>query len=94
MQSCRICRVSTRRSRKLAVALRLIPIDFDNKGENLGFAGGNKVGLRYAISRYDADFFWLLNNDTVVETDALTHFMARIQFQSQLEYVVRYSIIL
>jgi len=47
--------------------------------ENLGFAGGNNVGLRYALARGDVDYCWLLNNDTVVEPDALTHLVARMQ---------------
>jgi GT2 family glycosyltransferase len=38
---------------------------------NLGFAGGNNVGLRYALSRNDFGYVWLLNNDTVVRPDAL-----------------------
>jgi GT2 family glycosyltransferase len=38
--------------------------------ENLGFAGGNNVGLRYALAT-GADYFWLLNNDTVVSPNAL-----------------------
>jgi hypothetical protein len=33
---------------------------------NLGFAGRNNVGLRYALNRGDCDFAWLLDNDTVV----------------------------
>ncbi len=53
-------------------------------GENLGFAGGNNVGLRYAIARGDAGYCWLLNNDTVVEPDALTHLVERMQQQSSL----------
>ncbi|RLB01300.1 MAG: glycosyltransferase family 2 protein [Deltaproteobacteria bacterium] len=40
-------------------------------GKNLGFAGGNNVGIRYAISRREYDYVWLLNNDTVVEKGAL-----------------------
>ena len=35
-------------------------------GANLGFAGGNNVGLRYALARDDFHYVWLLNNDTVV----------------------------
>lgn len=49
--------------------------------ENLGFAGGNNVGLRYAMARGDSDYCWLLNNDTVVEPDALTHLATRMQQQ-------------
>lgn len=48
-------------------------------GANLGFAGGNNVGLRYALARDDFDFVWLLNNDTVIEADALTHLVARMK---------------
>jgi GT2 family glycosyltransferase len=41
-------------------------------GANLGFAGGNNVGIRYALARGDCDYVWLLNNDTVVEPDSLS----------------------
>lgn len=40
-------------------------------GENLGFAGGNNVGLRYALARDDFDYVWLLNSDAVAAPDAL-----------------------
>ena len=39
-------------------------------GSNRGYAAGNNVGLRYAL-RAGYDYFWVLNNDTVVERDAL-----------------------
>jgi len=39
-------------------------------GENLGFAGGNNVALRYCLER-DYGYFWLLNNDTVVDSASL-----------------------
>jgi GT2 family glycosyltransferase len=37
---------------------------------NLGFAGGNNAGIRFALQS-GADYIWLLNNDTVVEADAI-----------------------
>lgn len=40
-------------------------------GNNLGFAGGNNVALRYALARNDCDYVWLLNNDTVIDPNAL-----------------------
>lgn len=46
---------------------------------NMGFAGGNNVGLRYALARDDFDFVWLLNNDTVISSDALSHLVARMK---------------
>lgn len=40
-------------------------------GENLGFAGGNNKGIQYALD-HGAQYVWLLNNDTVVDPQALT----------------------
>lgn len=39
-------------------------------GENLGFSGGNNVGIKYALEN-GADYILLLNNDTLVEPDFL-----------------------
>ena len=39
-------------------------------GENLGFAGGNNLAMRYALA-HDPDFIWILNNDTSVLPDTL-----------------------
>ncbi len=47
-------------------------------GENLGYAGGNNVGLRYALARGDFEYVWLLNNDTVVRPDALSRMISRM----------------
>lgn len=52
-------------------------------GANLGFAGGNNVGLRYALARNDFDYVWLLNNDTVIKPDALTHMVRRMKEKPQ-----------
>jgi GT2 family glycosyltransferase len=41
---------------------------------NRGYAAGNNIGIRYALSR-EADFVWILNNDIVVEPDALSHLL-------------------
>ncbi len=38
---------------------------------NIGFAAGCNQGIRIALSN-DADYIWLLNNDTVVEPDSLS----------------------
>jgi GT2 family glycosyltransferase len=39
-------------------------------GKNLGFAGGNNPGIKYAMAN-GADYVLLLNNDTVIEPDFL-----------------------
>jgi len=46
-------------------------IEVIQSGANLGFAGGNNVGIRHAMD-HGADYVWLLNNDTVVDPFALT----------------------
>jgi hypothetical protein len=48
-------------------------------GGNLGFAGGNNVGLRYALAQQNCDYAWLLNNDTVVDPNALSALAQRMQ---------------
>ncbi|UCG53005.1 MAG: glycosyltransferase family 2 protein, partial [Candidatus Latescibacterota bacterium] len=39
---------------------------------NLGFSGGNNVGIRYALER-GADYILLLNNDTLVDPGLVDH---------------------
>jgi GT2 family glycosyltransferase len=43
-------------------------------GENLGYAGGNNVGISWALD-HEADYILLLNNDTIVSTDLLSAFI-------------------
>lgn len=38
---------------------------------NLGYAGGNNIGLKYAIE-HGCDYLCVLNNDTVIDEDFLT----------------------
>jgi GT2 family glycosyltransferase len=43
---------------------------------NLGFSGGNNVGIRLALEN-DADYVWLLNNDTVAPPDTATKLVTK-----------------
>jgi len=47
------------------------PLVFIQTGENLGFAGGNNVGTRYALAKDDFEYILFLNNDTVIEPRTL-----------------------
>ena len=47
-------------------------------GRNLGFAAGANVGLRHALA-HDADYVFLANNDTTLDTDALAVLVAAAQ---------------
>jgi len=52
------------------------PLVIIETGENLGFAGGNNVGIRYALSRR-ADYILLLNNDAaLLNRDSLASLLA------------------
>lgn len=52
-------------------------------GANLGFAGGNNVGIRYALAQ-GADYLWLLNTDTLVDPGALTALVRRAEANPSL----------
>jgi GT2 family glycosyltransferase len=69
-------------------------------GGNLGFAGGNNVGLRYILSNPEVEFVWLLNPDTVIEPGSIEAMMelaredatigvvgSRIRFYDQPEII-------
>jgi GT2 family glycosyltransferase len=45
-------------------------VTFIDTGSNLGYSGGNNVGIESAL-RLGADFIWVLNNDTIVDPEAL-----------------------
>jgi len=47
-------------------------------GGNLGFAGGNNVGLRLSLN-LEFEYVWVLNNDTVVASRALSALVERMQ---------------
>jgi GT2 family glycosyltransferase len=47
-------------------------------GANLGVPAGYNVGFRYALE-HDADYVMMLNNDTIVDSELLTHLVAAAQ---------------
>ena len=51
--------------------------------KNIGFSGGNNVGIRYAIE-HGSDYVLLLNNDTVVERHFLTQMVNAAQKKNDL----------
>jgi len=54
----------------LEIRKRYSKIKIIENKENLGFAGGNNVGIKYAMEN-GADYVLLINNDTTVEKDFL-----------------------
>jgi GT2 family glycosyltransferase len=57
-----------------AKAVSQAPIIFIRNGSNLGYAGGNNIGMRFAIEALHAQYVWVLNNDTVVDHQAISNF--------------------
>lgn len=55
-------------------------------GKNLGFAAGNNIGIRYALS-HGAEYIWLLNNDTQPAPDALSALVAKAQTDARIAAV-------
>ncbi len=45
---------------------------------NLGFAGGNNLGIKYALNR-QADFVFVVNNDTVCDDNLITNLLKAAQ---------------
>ncbi|SHN38043.1 hypothetical protein SAMN05192549_10938 [Duganella sacchari] len=60
-----------------------VPLTLIDTGGNFGFAGGNNVGLRHALASGRFAYYWLLNNDTVVEPDSLGQLVARMAADRQ-----------
>lgn len=61
-------------------------VNFIQTGKNLGYAGGNNVGIRFALSQ-GADYIWLLNNDTTVDAKALTALVETAQSDPKIAFV-------
>lgn len=47
-------------------------IVFIESNSNLGFSGGNNIGIRYLLRFNDFNYVWILNSDTIIEYDTLT----------------------
>jgi len=43
-----------------------LPVEVVRSESNLGFTGGNNLGITYALDKYQSDYVLLLNNDTYV----------------------------
>ena len=46
--------------------------------DNLGFGGGNNLGINWAMSQTDCEFIFIFNNDAIVEADTITKLEASL----------------
>ncbi len=51
--------------------------------QNLGYTGGNNLGIRSAMKR-KADYIWILNNDTILERDCLRYMVDAAERDHQI----------
>lgn len=61
---------ASRQSPRAAIEAGFPSVTYLETESNLGYAGGNNVGIRYALER-GHDYVFVLNNDTIVEPDFL-----------------------
>lgn len=52
---------------------------FIQTGENKGYAGGNNIGIRYALKQGDMNYIWIINNDTILDKNALKEIILKFQ---------------
>jgi len=76
--------VLTRREAESGAVDMQVPLTLIQTGGNLGFAGGNNVGLRFALRDPNCQYFWLLNNDTVAAPRALTAMLDLMRNQPEV----------
>lgn len=69
-----------------AIRVAFPSVCFIQSGNNLGYAGGNNVGIMHAFSQ-GADYVWLLNNDTTVDPTALTALVETAQLDPSIAFV-------
>ena len=50
-----------------------------NSPENSGYAGGNNYGLRWAMENLQPTNFWVINNDTYVDSDAFSPLLEALE---------------
>ena len=60
-----------------------LPLTLIRNAENRGFVRGSNQGMRQALSK-DADYVFLLNNDTVVEPDVLANLVRAVERSSDI----------
>jgi len=56
---------------KLPKDLRRAPVELIRSEANLGFTGGNNLGMSHAVKHYQTDYFYLLNSDAEVAKKGL-----------------------
>lgn len=52
--------------------------------KNYGYAGGNNVGIKFALNSRDMKYVWVLNNDTVVDNNAIQELVKKCDLDKEI----------
>jgi GT2 family glycosyltransferase len=63
-------------------------VDLLRSETNLGFSGGNNLGIQHAIDHYDSDYYLLLNSDTIATDDFLQVLYKQMQADPKIGLAV------
>ncbi|MCX7737850.1 MAG: glycosyltransferase [Hydrogenothermaceae bacterium] len=50
------------------------------KNVNSGYAGGNNLGIKFALEELNVDYIWILNPDTVITSGSILELLRTIEF--------------
>jgi len=64
---------------KIPVRLQSDNLEILRTDNNIGFTGGNNLGMSHAVKQYNSDYFLLLNSDTTVTKEFLDELLLSIQ---------------
>lgn len=59
-------------------------IMFIETGLNSGYAGGNNVGIKAALKDPEVDYVWVLNNDTIIDQNALKELVNKAESDDKI----------
>lgn len=62
-------------------------IDLIENNKNEGFSGGNNIGVRYGIKKYNPEYVYFLNNDTKIKKGWLEEAIKCIESNSKIGIV-------
>ena len=69
---------------KLPKRLNTETIQLIRSESNLGFTGGNNMGIYYATEHFNSDYILLLNNDTTVDDQFLKQLVKQAQADDRI----------
>jgi GT2 family glycosyltransferase len=66
-------------------------IDLIKTSKNLGYAGGNNFGINYSLSKYEIDFFLIVNPDVEVPEKSIIKMIECLSKYDQVAQISPYS---